>query len=300
MEKNTDQITSFNNKKKEAEKFFIYAGLTIGLAFIIFLLLFSQTLENLIIIPIIIGVAGLILLVIGSSKFSKIKTSFKNDFLRNIFNELIPGIEYMPKQGLSKDVVYSTEFLKRADRFYSEDYLEGKIDDIDFISSDVRLEEKHVRRTKNGTQVYYVPFFVGRVFRFDFNKELVGSLQVLETGKPVSRRRYKKVELESIDFNKKFRVYSEEDLTAFYILTPDIMEAIFALERRHPGSIAFSFSNQQLYLGINNNRNTFELKLFKKLSTEEIESFKNDLLVIKDVIHTLKLNNSIFKKREEQ
>ena len=293
------RISDFNTKKVNAEKKFYMAFGIIGVAVLVFIILSSQYLVNLMFIPIIIGVVGLIFLGIAAADFEKLKKKFKNDFLKEMFSELIPGITYNPKMGLSESQVYQSEFLKKADRFHTEDYLEGKIDDIDFISSDVCLEERRVRHTKNGTQVYYVPYFVGRVFQFDFHKELVGSLQVLETGSPVSRRKYKKVQLESIDFNKKFRIYSEEELTAFYILTPDIMEAIFALEKRYPGNISFSFLNEKLHLGIHNNKNTFELRLFRKLSLDEIEAFKADLLVIKDVIHTLKLNNSIFKKREE-
>ncbi|QWC00674.1 DUF3137 domain-containing protein [Mycoplasmatota bacterium] len=300
MEKKANSIEAFNQRKKVAEKNFIYAGLIILLAIIMMFIVFSQGWnDQIFIIPIIILVVGLVFLGIGGGKFSKVKKEFKEDFLTNLFDDLIPGIQYRPKDGLDRQVVYSGEFLKKADRYYCEDYLEGKIDDIDFVSSDVRMEERRVRRTKNGTQVYYVPYFIGRIFRFDFHKELTGSLQVLETGSPYSRRRFKKVELESIDFNKKFKTFAEEEHTAFYILTPDIMESIFALEKRHPGNISFSFLNQQLYLAINNNKNTFEIKLFKKVSQEMVDSFKKDLLVIKDVIHTLKLNNSLFKKRED-
>jgi len=296
-----EALTKFNQKKKGIEKHLIIAGAIIILAAIIFFLLYQNNLNtDMMFLPMIIGALGAIYLFVHLAKFSSLKKEFKQTFLKELFASLIPGIEYMPGSGLSSQTVYEGEFLKKADRFHSEDYLQGKIDDVDFISSDVRLEERRVRHTKNGTQVYYVPYFVGRIFRFDFHKELVGRLQVLESGSPKSRRRFKKVELESIDFNKKFRVFSEEELTAFYILTPDIMEAIFALEKRHPGNISFSFSDQQLYIGINNNKNTFELKLFKQLSEEEVEIFKHDLLVIKDVIQSLKLNNNIFKKREEE
>lgn len=295
---NQKAIDSFNLRKKKVEKQYMIAFLFIALGGIALFLTNNQN-SNLIFIPMIFFAGGIIYFIIGASAFSKLKKEFKKDFLKNIFSVLIPGIEYSPHIGLNPMDVYATEFLKKADRFHSEDYLSGKIDDIDFISSDVRLEERRVRHTKNGTQVYYVPYFVGRVFKFDFHKELVGHMQVLESGRPLSRRPFNKVELESIDFNKKFNVFAEEELTAFYILTPDIMEAIFALERRYPGNISFSFSDQQMYLGINNNKNTFELQLFKPLSLEAIQEFEKDLLVVKDVIHSLKLNNSIFKKRED-
>ncbi|MFW5794288.1 MAG: DUF3137 domain-containing protein [Bacillota bacterium] len=295
-----ESIKKFNKRKQKPEKLFIFAGLAIIITILLFFYLSSQGYnENIYILPAIILIFGIILISIGAYEFSKIKKDFKNNFLKKLFSDLIPEIKYLPKHGLPKEITYSSELLKRADRYHSEDYLEGKIDDIDFVSSDIKLEEKRVRHTKNGTQTYYVTYFMGRVFQFDFHKELVGSLQVLETGSPRSRRRFKKIELESIDFNKKFKTYAEDDHTAFFILTPDIMEAIFALEKRHPGNIGFAFLDEKLYITINNNKNTFELQLFKKLTQESIDEFKRDLLVIKDIIHTLKLNNSIFKKKEE-
>lgn len=291
------QLNEFNENKKKIEKNYMFAFGFFALAVIAFLIISNGgSAEGLIVIPIVILVAGLVFMIKGSSGYSKLKKTFKTTFLKSMFEELIPGIEYKPYEGLTASAVYEGEFLKKADRYHSEDFLSGKIDDVDFISSDVRLEERHVRHTKNGTQVYYVPYFVGRVFRFDFHKELVGRLQVLETGSPYSRYKFNRVKLESIDFNKKFRTYAEDEHTAFYILTPDIMEALFAIEKRNPGVIRFSFLDQQLYVAINNNKNTFELKLFKSISTEEIEMFKKDLLTIKDLIVTLKLNNNIFKK----
>jgi len=291
-----NQIETFNFEKKGIEKKFLIAFGIFALAILSFVIMGQGLSESLMVIPIILVIVGLGFLFKASMDYGKLKKTFKTQVLKAMFEELIPGIVYKPFQGLTKEVVYEGEFLKKADRFHSEDYLEGKIDDIDFVSSDVVLEERHVRHTKNGTQVYYVPYFVGRIFRFDFHKELVGRLQVLESGSPYSRYKFERVKLESIDFNKKFRTYAENELTAFYILTPDIMEAIFAIEKRYPGVIKFSFLNQKLYVAINNNKNTFELKLFKAISTEDIEMFKKDLLTIKDLIVTLKLNNNLFKK----
>jgi hypothetical protein len=248
------------------------------------------------VIAIIIGLATVVVLGIGMAEYAKIKKSFKSQVLTDMFKTLIPDVEYLPNRGLAPEEAYASEFLKRADRFHSEDFISGKIGEVDFISSDLKLEERHVQHTKNGTRVYYVTYFLGRVFRFEFNKNFTGNLQVLEAGSPFSRRKFEKVKLESIDFNKKFKVFAEEELTAFYILTPDIMEAIFNLEKRNPGRISMSFLGDHLYVAINNNRDTFELQMFRKIDETVIEEFKKDLLVIKDFIVSLKLNNKLFKK----
>ena len=58
----------------------------------------------------------------------------------------------------------------------------------------------------------------------------------------------------------------------------------------------FSITYDKLYLGINNFKDTFELKMFRELNESSFEEFKRELYVIKDVVTELKLNNNIFKK----
>ena len=289
-----DKYAKFNIEKKKSERNIIIGGIIVGIGVIVAMALSGSSQAGMI-IGFILNKYGLVFIGIGGSSFSKIKRSFKTTVLTQMFKELIPDITYNPDQGLSQSIVYATDFLKHADRFHSEDFLSGQIEGVDFISSDVKLEERHVQHTKNGTRVYYVTYFLGRIFRFEFNKEFVGSLQVHEAGSPRSRG-YNKVKLESIDFNKKFKTFATEDITAFYILTPDIMESIFNLEKRNPGRIGLTFQGDHLYVAINNNKDTFEVQLFRKIDESMIEEFKKDLLVIKDFIITLKLNNNLFKK----
>ncbi len=283
-------------KKSKAEKFVVLGGIGVVIGVIFFLIYQNSLAQILLIIGIPVGVIGLIAAATGLTNFQKLKKDFKKKILVHMFEEMMPGVTYDPDDGLSSTTVYNTEFLKRADRFHTEDLISGKIEDVDFVSSDVKLEERHVRQTKNGTQVYYVTYFLGRVFCFDFNKDFVGELQVLESGSPISRFKYDKIKLESINFNKKFKTFSTNDLTAFYILTPDIMEAIFHIEERNPGKLSMSFHGGRLYIGINNNRDTFELQFFRKIDESMLDEFKRDFLVVKDFVTTLKLNNKLFKK----
>ncbi|HOO44394.1 MAG TPA: DUF3137 domain-containing protein [Bacillota bacterium] len=293
-----DNYKEFNQIKKQSEKNVIIGGSIMAIG-VILAVIGNAGQNGLMIVGIIIGIVGLIVLGMGLAKFQNLRKSFKNTVLKKMFEETLPGITYEPDMGLSQQIVYSTDFLKRADRFYSEDYLAGKVDDVDFVSSDVKLEERHVQHTKNGTRVYYVAYFVGRVFRFSFNKDFVGSLQVLEAGSPHSGG-YKKVQLESVDFNKKFKTYATEDITAFYILTPDIMEALFKLEQRNPGRIGISFHGEHMYVAINNNKNTFEIQMFRQIDDSMVKEFERDLMVIKDFIMTLKLNTHLFKIKEDK
>jgi len=286
-----EKLQEFQLLKKKSEKNVIIGGilLLIGVAMFVLLLEYAM-------FALILFLPGIVFIIMGVSKFSKINKSFKTTVLRDVVLSFVEDGVFDPSRGLSQSVVYNTEFLKRADVFNSEDYLSGKMDGVEFISSDVKLQERHVEHTNNGTRTTYVTYFLGRVFRFEFNKSFDGYLQVLEKSKPTRKRDYKKIKLESIDFNKKFKTYCTSEHAAFYVLTPHFMEALRDFEKNNKGKISFSFIDNYLYIGINNFRDTFELKMFKELNEESFNEFKKELFVIQEIVKELKLNNNIFKK----
>lgn len=286
-----DELKKFQLQKKLIEKQVLIGGAISLLSLLIFVATMKYGPWGLILL-----IPGVIYMIMGTSKFGKLSKRFKNEVLRDVISGFVEDGIFDPDRGLDMNTVYNTEFLKRADRSHTEDYLSGKIDGVEFISSDVKLEERHVEHTKNGTRTYYVAYFLGRIFEFEFNKSFEGYLQVLEGAKPQSRRKFKKVKLESVLFNKKFKTYSTNDHTAFYVLTPHLMEALLSFEENNKGKIYFSFIGSKLYVGINNFKDTFELKMFKVLNESSFEEFKKELYVIKEVVTELKLNNNIFKK----
>ncbi len=283
-------FSKFQDLKRQAEKKVKIGGIItiIGaLSFIVFMPYFF--------ISFFIIVPGFIFIGVGTNAFSKISRTFKSEVLTQLVSSYVDHGVFNPNAGLSIGTVYSTEFVKRADRYHTEDFLSGEMDGVKFESSDVRLEERHVQHTKNGTRTYYETYFLGRIFVFDFNKSFDGYLQVLENGSPHSNRKYRKVKLESIQFNKKFRTYTTNEHSAFYVLTPHLMEALMGFEQNNKGKISFSFIDNLLYIGINNFKDTFELRMFREINEETFKEFERDLMVVKEVIHELRLNNRIFK-----
>jgi hypothetical protein len=289
------QLKAFNNEKVNAEKKIKIGGVVAIAGAAIFVLLGMSGVSAIGFVGLPMLVFGVIYLGLGSAAFAKLSQRFKTEVLTDLIASFVDDGKFIPEQGLSLDTIYATEFLQRADRHHTEDYLSGSIDGVRFESSDVKLEEKHVEHTKNGTRTYYETYFLGRIFVFDFNKSFDGYLQVLERGRPVSKRKFNKVKLESIQFNKKFKTYTTNDHSAFYVLTPHFMEALMTFEQNNKGNISFSFIDTRLYIGINNFRDTFELKMFKELNMATFKEFERELGVVKEVISELKLNRNIYK-----
>ncbi len=287
----TEKLQKFQTEKAKLERFTLIGGAMVILGILLFVLLAQYGPWGLIAI-----LPGLGFLIYAMSKLSALSKRFKQEVLREIVEQNIDHGQLVIDSGLSQSQVMDTEYLKRPDRFHSEDYITGSMDGVEFVSSDVKLEEKHVHHTKNGTRTEWVTYFLGRVFIFEFNKRFDGALQVAENTRPTSNRKYSKIKLESIEFNKVYTTYTTNDHTAFYVLTPHLMQALLDFEKNNKGHISFSFIGSKLYIAINNFRDTFELRLFRKVDQSTVDEFKRDLLVIHEVVRELRLNKKIFLK----
>lgn len=288
-------LQPFQEKKAAAEKKLMIGGPLIILG-ILLIIAFGASADLFVGLGIAIIIIGAIFIAIGYGSYSSTIKQFKKEYLTNVIGEWIEDGVYQPDRGFNPHAVYACEFLQVADRFHSEDYVEGKIEGVPFQMCDVKLEERRVRHTKNGTQTYYVAYFVGQYYVLDFNKDFEGAVQVLEREKPRSKRKFKKVKLESIDFNKKFNTYATSDHTAFYLLTPQMMSRMMELEKAHPGKLGFAFIDNKMYMAIHNNHSILEVRMFRKLDETLIEEFKNDFRLLDDLVKELKLNKKIYKE----
>ncbi len=284
-------------KSRKNSLYFIMAGIGIFVLGAILLLLLMNT--NVAFLGIIVALAGIVVLGIGASKAASLTKKFKSDMMHSLLNEVIPGATFNASMGIPMNDIYSCGFLAKADRSYTEDLIQGNIEGVKFKTCDLKLEEKHVHHTAKGqTVVQYVTYFQGRFFEIDFNKEFKGKLFVTEGRLPTLFSKMKKVELESAEFNKKFKTYSADELSVFYVLTPHLMTSLMELERRNPGVIAMSFSSTKLVIAIDNRRDTFSIRLTQKIDERLLDAFKKDIEVIKEIILELKLNRNIFIKEE--
>jgi len=284
-------LTAFQRRKANAERIGVAGVLLVVAGGLVYA--FAETVP----LSAALAVGGAILVFFSYANFTQIEEEFKSGVLSELIERSVQDADYDHKRGLTPHQVYQCEFLKTADRFHSEDFLSGTIDNVAFVSSDVVLKERRVQTTKHGTQTYYHTYFKGRMFTFEFNKHFEGVLQVLEETSPVTRRPFERVKLESVDFNKKFKTFATDSHLAFYVLTPHFMDALLRFEANHPGKLSFSFIDSKLHIGINNFKDTFSLKFFQKMNQEMIQTFQQDIDILYTIVDELKLNRNIFKTK---
>lgn len=248
-----------------------------------------------------VGVVAKAIITSGSAKlYTK---AYKDYFIKRSLEKIFTDLKYDPERGISEKVIEDTGMMYMGDRYSSNDYISGKYKNINFIQSDVHIEEEHTTTDSDGnTQTYYVTTFLGRWMIFDFNKEFKANVQVCEKGfgnnRIHSKVKYEKVEMESATFNKKFDIYAQNAHDAFYILTPSLMEKIDNLEKRNKGRILLCFINNQLHVGLYDGKDSFEpSSCFKEINEEEeLKRASVDIEQITMFVDELQLDNTLFRR----
>ena len=96
-----------------------------------------------------------------------------------------------------------------------------------------------------------------------------------------------KVEMEDVNFNKRFVVRSTSPHDAFYVLTPQMMQRLTYLEQTY-GRITMVIVNGKLYIGIDNRMDSFDPQYMKPIEyLREKERMLADVKVIEDLIQIL-------------
>ncbi len=151
------------------------------------------------------------------------------------------------------------------------------------------------------TRTVWETLFKGRLMVFDFNKQFKANIQVssryfdaesLPWGKKFTR-----VKMEDLEFNKNFCVYAQSEHEAFYILTPHFMEKLKEVTNKLNCGVMFCFVDNRLHIAIDNNEDSFECNVFKVINEQEIEEdIIKDIKVITDFVNELSLDNDLFRK----
>lgn len=255
-------------------------------------------------IEIIFGIAMMIIIknIINGKDIKKFNKEYKNIYVLNFLKQNFENIIYKPEEGISKKEIKKYNTLNLGDKFTSNDYICGTYKNVKFEQSDIQIQEKYEEEDKDGNKIItWETTFEGRYMIFDFNKNFKSNVQVISNDfikRSLPRiKNNKKVKLEDIEFNKMFKIYSEIEHDAFYILTPHFMEKIKKLYKELDAPIKLTFMENKLHVAVNNGEDSFEYNVLNPINEEEIEQdIIKDIKLITDFVNELNLDNDLFKK----
>ena len=139
--------------------------------------------------------------------------------------------------------------------------------------------------------------FKGIIVEFDMNKNFNGhtffhDTSVNKKGFSLKKNTYEEVKLELSDFTNKYKVYSDDQVEARYLITPALMERVsnlkFAFKAKYVNG---SFKNNKLTLAIYTGKDMFAMgNDFKDTNEQTFEELYEEMISILQIVDELKLN----------
>ena len=244
-----------------------------------------------------IVVYGFILLVIKCSVGSKdYMSSYQNLYRKEIVNkvltELFTDVKVNYDSGFKEDFLREVDLISIGDTYNVEDYYQGKYKNISFSSCDIYTD--HREKDKDGDYHTVVDFY-GQYFIFEFNKKFKGNVKIFQRDSGFYEGLDTYVEMEDEEFNKEFDVVADDAHLAYYILTPNFMEKLKKLNKKHT-NYRFAFVDNYLHIATYNDHDSFAVNPYKKLDIDkELENVREEVQDIIEIIDILDLDNELFK-----
>lgn len=287
----------------------IYIDIAITLGFSLFMTLITgSSLSTFLFIAAVFGFmvaifSFIITLIVLRKEADAYRSAYKAYFVEKNLQKTFTDLNYSHEAGLHRTILGGTGMVNVGDRYNSNDLTTGKYKDVAFTQADVHIE---VEYTDSDGDTHYTTIFKGRFMIFEFPKKFNFRLEVAEKGFGANKipsknhetgRNFKKIELESSEFNHIFKTYAEDDFEAFYLLDPAFMDNTLDLANQYKGKILLGFLDNKLLVGLKDGKDAFEPpSVFKKIDeATETAKIASDINLITNFVDTLKLNNKLFK-----
>ena len=170
--------------------------------------------------------------------------------------------------------------------------LNMELGDIELIdeTEDTDIETGQTEKTRN-TQ------FKGQWLTCDFGKELAGEVYLSERTPKTRRKLKSNITMDNEQFDKRFCVRADDPQEAYYLLTPHMMEYITAMADKSGGTVYLSFLRSgKLHVAVQTGRDFFELGKSNANVGELRQKFLGELRWFTDIVDTLRVEDTIYKK----
>lgn len=298
-----DLLIPLETERKKISKIGVTGFLLLVVAIVLFIVSTAGQLQVTAIIAFISLIGALILFVFFTGKKKSHVASFKKTIVSRIINFIDSSFQYSPTLHISKnEYIKSGLYIDKPERFSGDDYIEGTRGKTFFCFSELHTE----KLVSTGKSSHWETIFKGLFFISDFNKNFAGRTYAWSEKKPQLNFLTKffssfalnleEVKLESIEFEKKFNVYSSDQVEARYILSPSFMERMVKLQTMMGSGISFSFIDTNIYVAVPIREKLFEPTIYSPNNYERLGDYYNTVQIVFDIIDELKLNDRLWNK----
>ncbi|MBE7706390.1 MAG: DUF3137 domain-containing protein [Cyanobacteria bacterium SIG30] len=194
------------------------------------------------------------------SKISKFETEIKNQIMPTICS-YIGDIEWKKRSRGYANGVRESQLIRKYDYQYCDEVFTGSYKDIPYVIAEVLFTEK-------GNKGEY-PVFRGIIIKIDVNKEFNSHTLIMPTPNWEFRilKGLERTQLDNINFEKKYNVFTNNEVEARYLITPTFMERLNTIKMAFfARRIRCAFHNGNLLIALNSRRDVFSIgKLYSTI-----------------------------------
>lgn len=211
---------------------------------------------------------------------------YKENFVTAVMNEMFSDVQVDWERGFSQKQVREMEIIDMGDEFKSEMHLQG-------CYQGVRFEQSYVTVKSTDGDGDVQSSFYGYCYSIDTRKMEIAPVSVVtkvfrQPFKVPSyeKNMYEMVQMESVEFQKYFAVRTlvNRSIDAFYVLKPQTMERLHALQRRRK-EISVRFAGDKLYIACLAMQNVFDGNIRKPLIyTDEMNKIRDEFQDVKEIV----------------
>lgn len=211
---------------------------------------------------------------------------YKENFVTAVMNEMFSDVQVDWERGFSQKQVREMEIIDMGDEFKSEMHLQG-------CYQGVRFEQSYVTVKSTDGDGDVQSSFYGYCYSIDTRKMEIAPVSVVtkvfrQPFKVPSyeKNMYEMVQMESVEFQKYFAVRTlvNRSIDAFYVLKPQTMERLHALQRRRK-EISVRFAGDKLYIACLAMQNVFDGNIRKPLVyTDEMNKIRDEFQDVKEIV----------------
>jgi hypothetical protein len=235
-------------------------------------------------------------------------SDFKAKIITPLIYEIDKNLNYHPEMHIpTANFNRSKLFTSKPDKVDGNDYVYGKIDNIEIAFSDfhAQKEQKDAKGNRSFETIFQGLFIVS-----DFHKNFKAETIVLpDSAQKVfgelvggwlqsnNLSRKQLIKMDNPDFEKEFVVYGTDQIEARYILTHTLMQKLLNYKKKTKHPIYISFIGGKIYMAIEYNDDMFEPSVFHSLLEYKIAmQYVATLHLAIGIVEELKLNQKLWSK----
>ena len=222
----------------------------------------------------------------GSKDVTQFNKDYKDKVINKMLENFIEELDYIPLKSLPSNIYDEAKYGGHYNRYYSDDYFEGKINNQKIVMADLLVQEETKTKDKDGNEeTETTTIFNGLFGKINLDKSINCNMTIAKDY-GFSFLKKQKLEMDSYEFEKVFNVYTDNNIISMQLLTSDIQEDILALYNKYKINFHISIMYNNMYL-LFNTGSMFEVFSTKNSPNEVLEKYFEIMKFIYNLVNKL-------------